>query len=223
MTESRPGRRSGCLATSLAALILLAAAGCVRSSAPVTFVLKNSHSEELAFNMDRGWQPNLFAYRGKPPRAKWILMFPKHCAASCDVSARRRCPVCKEPETARGQLAAQKFERIAPGDDIEIQWDGRAFHYEKTRGTRGGKRRRCECHRTEPAEPGTYTVKACGLRLTRSAEKRSRLQCVEAEMTLPASGTRVELDFGAPGRGNQAVSRRTATSMPDLACAAAPR
>ena len=203
MMPSRPAR---------AALLLLAAAGCVRS-APVTFVLKNSHSEELAFNMDRGWQPNLFAYRGKPPRAKWILMFPKHCAASCEASRSERCPVCKEPESARGQLAAQKFERVAPGDEIEVAWDGRAFHYEKTRGS---KRRRCECHRTETPPPGTYTVKACGLRLTRSAEKRSRLQCVEAEMTLPASGTRVELDFGAPGRGN----RVSTASVPDLACAA---
>ena len=38
-------------------------------AAPVTFVLKNSHTDELAFNMDRGWGINIFAYTGKPPKA----------------------------------------------------------------------------------------------------------------------------------------------------------
>ena len=180
---------------------LLACGACTRASgkAQVTFVMVNSHSEELAFNMDRGWQPNLFAYRGKPPRAKWILMFPKHCAASCEAPAAKRCPTCEEPDKPKQQIAAQKFEKVAPGDEIEVPWDGLVFVYERTRGRRNGKRRRCECHRTEPAPPGTYTVKACGLRLTKSAEKRSQLQCVEGEMTLPASGSqRIELDFGAP-------------------------
>lgn len=185
-----------------AALLAVAlACGCTRSSAPVTFVLKNSHSQELAFNMDRGWQPNLFAYTGKPPRAKWILMFPKHCTASCELAEAERCPECREPERAREQLASQKLERVAPGDELVVPWDGQVYVYEKTRGKgRKGKRKRCECHRVEPAPPASYTVKACGLRLTRSAEKRSRLQCVEAEMTLPAQGPlRIELDFADPG------------------------
>lgn len=187
------------LAAPLLALLVGALGGACARQAQVTFVLRNSHDQELAFSMDRGWQPNLFAYRGKPPRAKWILMFPKHCAASCDAAEEKRCPVCKEPERAKDQLKAQKFERVAPGDEISVPWDGQAFRYEKTRVGRKGKRKRCECHRSEPAPAGTYTVKACGLRLTRSAERRSRLQCVEAEMTLPASGpTRVELDFGDP-------------------------
>ncbi len=198
------------VATAAAALALAAAllGGCARR-ATVTFVLRNSHREELAFNMDRGWQPNLFAYRGKPPRAKWILMFPKHCAAACSAPERERCPVCREPESGKAQLSAQKFTRVAPGDELSVPWDGQVFVYEKTRARRKGKRRRCECHRTEPAPPGTYTVRACGLRLTRSAERRSQLQCVNAEMILPASSPqRIEFDFADP-----AASRHRAAHL----------
>jgi hypothetical protein len=188
---------------------MAAAGGCARSQARVTFVMKNSHTEELAFNMDRGWQPNLFAYTGKPPRAKWILMFPKHCTASCDATPAERCPRCPEPDRAAAQLAAQKFERVAPGDEVIVPWDGQIHVYERTRAKRGkGKGKRCECHRAEPAPPGTYAVKACGLRLTKSAEKRSRLQCVEAEMTLPArESLRIELDFGDPSRHDPTSAR----------------
>ena len=164
--------------------------------AAVTFVLRNSHDLELAFNMDYGWQPSLFAYTGKPPRAVSILMFPKFCTESCEASTEERCPVCEQPEKASDVLAAQKMEKVAPGEELEVPWDGQVFVYEKTR---GANKARCECHRTEPAPEGTYTVKACGLRLTTTAEERSRLQCVEGEMTLPAEEPlRVELDFGAP-------------------------
>ncbi len=163
--------------------------------AAVTFVLKNSHDVELAFNMDYGWQPNLFAYTGKPPRAVSILMFPKFCTSSCEASSEERCPVCEQPEKASDVLAAQKMEKVAPGEELEVPWDGQVFVYQKTK---AGKAR-CECHRSEPAPEGTYTVKACGLRLTTTAEERSRLQCVEGEMTLPSEEPlRVELDFGAP-------------------------
>jgi hypothetical protein len=162
----------------------------------VTFVLKNSHDQELAFNMDLGWQPNLFAYTGKPPKAVSILMFPKFCTESCEAAAEERCPTCTQPEKTSDILAAQKMERVPPGEELEVPWDGNMFVYEKTRGAR---KVRCECHRTEEAPAGTYTVKACGLRLTTTAEERSRLQCVEGQMTLPAEEPlRVELDFGAP-------------------------
>lgn len=172
----------------------------------VTFVLKNSDSTELAFNMDFGWQPNLFAYTGKPPRAKSILMFPKFCTASCDLEQEERCPVCEQPERAKDVLAAQKMEKVAAGEELEVPWDGQMYVYEKTRGRR---KTRCECHRTEPASAGTYTVKACGLRLTESAEERSKLQCVEGEMTLPADEPqRVELDFGKPQAPSKKKKRR---------------
>ena len=52
---------------------------------------------------------------------------------------------------------------------------------------------------------GLGTAKACGLRLTTTAEERSQLQCVEGKMTLPSEEPqRVELDFGAPGAGKTA-------------------
>jgi len=161
----------------------------------VTFVLKNSdEAQELAFNMDLGWQPNLFAYRGKPPKAVSILMFPKFCTESCDMAASKRCPTCEQPERTQDILAAQKMEKVAPGEELEVPWDGQMFVYEKTR----ARKMTCECHRTEAAPAGTYTVKACGLRLTTTAEERSRLQCAEAKMRLPAEeGLRVELDFGS--------------------------
>ena len=172
----------------------------------VTFVLKNSDATELAFNMDFGWQPNLFAYTGKPPRAKSILMFSKFCTASCDLAQEERCPVCEQPERAKDVLAAQKMEKVAAGEELEVPWDGQIFVYEKTRGRR---KTRCECHRTEPAPAGTYTVKACGLRLTQSAEERSKLQCVEGEMTLPSDEPqRVELDFGKPQTATKKKKRR---------------
>ena len=161
----------------------------------VTFVLRNSDdAQELAFNMDLGWQPNLFAYRGKPPKAISILMFPKFCTESCDMAASKRCPTCEQPEGTKDILAAQKMEKVAPGEELEVPWDGQMFVYEKTR----SRKTQCECHRTEAAPAGTYTVKACGLRLTTTAEERSRLQCAEAKMKLPAEEPqRVELDFGA--------------------------
>jgi hypothetical protein len=173
----------------------------------VTFVLKNSsETQELAFNMDLGWQPNLFAYTGKPPRAVSILMFPKFCTASCDMPAAERCPTCPQPEKAKDILAAQKMEKVAPGSELEVPWDGKIFLYERGRGK--GKQR-CDCHRTEDAPAGTYTVKACGLRLTTTAEERSKLQCVEGEMTLPADEPiRVELDFGAPAAPSKAKKKK---------------
>ena len=117
-------------------------------------------------------------------------MFAKFCTESCESSAEARCPSCPQPEKAKDILAAQKMQKVAPGDELEVPWDGQMFVYEKTRGAR---RARCECHRTEPAPAGTYTVKACGLRLTTTAEEPLR----------------VELDFAAPSvPGGKAKKKR---------------
>lgn len=168
-------------------------------AAAVTFVLKNSHSEELAFNMDRGWGINIFAYTGKPPKAKTIIMFPKHCTTACSLDEAERCPVCPEPEKVKDIKAAQKMEKVAPGASLEVPWDGQALVYSKTKGAASGKSKKCECHAPEAAPDGEYTVKACGLRLTTEVGKNTQLQCVEGTMTLPASEPiKVELDFGAP-------------------------
>ncbi|HLU66322.1 MAG TPA: hypothetical protein VKZ63_08590 [Kofleriaceae bacterium] len=167
--------------------------------APVTFVLKNSHTEELSFSLNKGWQPNFIAFSGQPPKAKSILLFPTHCTASCDATDEERCPVCEAPETAKEELEAQKFETVAPGASIEVPWDGKVFVYEKTRGLQNGKKKRCQCYRQVDPEPGTYTVRAVGLRLTKEVGTNTRNQIVEAQMTLPVTEpVRIELDFGAP-------------------------
>ncbi|MEM9493768.1 MAG: hypothetical protein AAGC55_31770, partial [Myxococcota bacterium] len=90
-------------------------------------------------------------------------------------------------------------EIVAPGASYDVPWDGQVYVYKKTRGSRDGKRVRCECFDKEPVPDETYTVRACGLRLTKSAKKSTRLQCVEGSMSFPATGPQViELDFAAP-------------------------
>lgn len=167
--------------------------------APVTFRLKNSADQELVFSVDKGWQPVIFAFSGKPPKAKPILMFSKFCTASCEVSADARCPYCPAPETTKDAKAAEKREVVAAGTSLDVPWDGQVFVYEKTRGKQDGKSTSCECYRTQPVPPATYTVRACGLRVTTSATESTKYQCVEGSMVFPAEGPQVvELDFGTP-------------------------
>jgi hypothetical protein len=162
----------------------------------VTFVLRNDGKEELALNMDRGYGGVLQAYSGKPPKAKSILMFPTFCTASCEMAEEGRCPVCPQPEKVKDIRDAQKLEKIAPGATLEVPWDGNVLVYEKTKGTLEGKTKKCKCWRPEAAPPETYTVKACGLRLSTTVEKSSQLSCVTGEMTLPVTDpVRVELSF----------------------------
>lgn len=167
--------------------------------AAVTFVLKNTAEEELAFDMNKGWQPNIFAYSGKPPKAKLILMFPTFCTAACTAEDADRCPVCEQPDKVKDVIAAQKVEKVAPGAELDVPWDGQAFVYQKTKAMVDGKRKRCQCYSTEPAPAATYTVKACGLRITTEVGKASTQQCATGEMTLPVTEpVRVELEFPAP-------------------------
>ena len=166
---------------------------------PVTFRLKNSAADELVFSLDRGWQPVIFGFSGKPPNAKAIVMFPKFCTAACDVAETERCPSCPQPEKVKDIRAAEKREVVAPGSKLDVPWDGQIFVYKETRAKQDGRKTTCECHTREPVPPETYTVRACGLRLTKVAAKSTKLQCVEGKMTFPASGPQVvELDFPAP-------------------------
>lgn len=166
--------------------------------AAVTFVLNNeSSSEDLVLNMDKGWQPVIFAYSGEPPNAKPILMFPTHCTSSCDVPKEEVCPYCPELERVKDIRAAEKQDHVTPGDTREVPWDGQVFQYKKTRGVTEGKKSRCKCYSMEEAEPATYTVRACGLRLTKTAKATSKYECVEGSMTWPSDEpVRVELNFG---------------------------
>lgn len=163
----------------------------------VTFVLKNSANTPLSLNMDKGWQAVIFSYSGTPPNAKSMLMFPTHCTASCDAAKADRCPYCPAPKRARDIKAAEKHDDVVAGDTREVPWKMMAFDNEKTRGTKNGKKNaQCQCYREVEPEPGTYTIKACGLRKTANAKQRSVYQCVEAQLTLPVTeATRVELDF----------------------------
>lgn len=165
--------------------------------APVTFVLINESAEEdLVLNMDRGWQPVITAYSGQPPKATPILMFPTHCTAACDALEEERCPYCPEPEKVKDIKAAEQRTVIAPGETLEVPWDARVYSYEKTRGKRDGRSVKCECYQVSEVPPETYTVRAFGLRLTASAEERSRVSMATSEMVLPAEEPiRVELRF----------------------------
>lgn len=165
----------------------------------VTFQLVNQADEDLVFSVEKGWQTVFIAFSGQPPKAKPILMFPKHCTASCELSAEEVCPVCQTPETVREVKAAEKQVVVAPGASLEVPWDGQVLVYEKTRGKRNGRTQRCECYRTEEVPPETYTVRACGLRLTKSASKSTRLQCADTTMTAPSGEPQVvTLEFPAP-------------------------
>ncbi|MBL4632563.1 MAG: hypothetical protein JKY56_01750 [Kofleriaceae bacterium] len=163
----------------------------------VTFVIKNSGNSPLTLNMDKGWAGIFLAYSGEVPNAVTMLMFPTHCTASCDADKADRCPYCPTPKRAKDIKAAEKHDDVASGDIREIKWDMSAFDYEKTRGTKNGKKNaRCSCYQTVAPKAGVYTVQACGLRKTKDAKKRSEYPCVRVQMTLPVTeATRIELDF----------------------------
>ncbi len=167
-------------------------------TAPVTFVLKNTGSESLFLNMDKGFAAVIYAYSGQPPNAKSILMFPTHCTASCDSAPEDVCPVCEELTRATEIKAAEKHDEVKAGDSRSVPWDAQVFSYKKTKGKgAGGKKTRCRCFDTIEPPPEEYIIKACGLRKTQSAKKASKYQCVTSTLTLPVTEpTTVELDFG---------------------------
>lgn len=166
---------------------------------PVTFRLVNQASEDLVFSIEKGWQTSFIAFSGKPPNAKPIIMYPKWCTHSCDLAEAERCEVCEEPSTVKEARAAEQRLVIAPGEAHELGWDGLNHVYEDTRVNQDGRRVKCECYRQEMAPPETYTVRACGLRITKVASESTKLQCVDATMTLPSDSPQViTIEFPAP-------------------------
>jgi hypothetical protein len=164
---------------------------------PVTFRLVNSASEDLVFSVEKGWQTSFIAFSGTPPKATPIVMFSKFCTASCDVAAEEVCPTCAAPEKVNDVKAAEQREVVAPGASLDVPWDGQVFVYEKARGAR--RSQRCECYRTQEVPPETYTVRVCGLRLTKTASKSTKLQCVDTSMTVPADEPQtITVEFPAP-------------------------
>ncbi len=164
---------------------------------PVTFILKNTGEDSLFLNMDKGFAAVIYAYSGKPPNAKSILMFPTHCTSACDAAPEDICPLCEEPKQANAIKAAENHDEVKPGDSRKVPWDAQVFSYKKTKGKRDGRKVRCRCYETVEPPPEEYIIKACGLRKTQSAKKASKYQCVTSTMTLPVTEpVTVELDFG---------------------------
>lgn len=158
------------------------------SEHPVVFRINNTGDEDLVFSMDRGWQPVIFAFSGQPPNATPIIMFPKFCTASCN--ADDRCPKCPQPTTTRDIKAAEKRETVAPGKSLDVDWDAEVFIYNK---------KKCDCYTKAAVPPETYTVRACGFRITDTHKSSSVYQCVDSQMTFPHDGSQlVELEFPNP-------------------------
>lgn len=167
----------------------------------VTFELHNSHDVDLEFSYEKGWGLAVSGYSGKPGKgAKPIILYPKHCTAACEVTEAERCPVCEGPDGVKAEKEAELRQVVTPGETFELAWDGMVHAYEKTRGlSPKGKGTRCECFKRVMVEPNTYTLRACGLRVTKSAKKTSKYQCVTTEVELPpAAPTTITFDFGKP-------------------------
>lgn len=149
--------------------------------AAVTFELKNEGKSDLNFGVTKGWGPVIFAYTGKPPKAKSVILFESACTASCDTPVDAVCPDCPEPANKKEEQAMQRIETAAPGATLTVPWDGKVLVYEKAPG-----KKRCKCFRRVDPEAGSYTVKACGLRASTEAGKPSRPVCAETAMTVGA-------------------------------------
>lgn len=159
-----------------------------------TILLKNSGDSEILFSVTKGWQPVIFAYSGKPPKAKSILLFPTHCTASCDAGEGLVCPVCAEPKTKKEEAQLAKYETVAPGGSVRVPWDGKIFVYEKASG-----KRKCKCWQKADPAADSYTIKACGLKPSGEAGKPSQSICAEATVNLgpgDANPKVVTLTFG---------------------------
>jgi hypothetical protein len=155
--------------------------------------LKNDGEGELLFSTTRGWQPVIFAYTGKPPKAKAVMLFASNCTASCDVPADEVCPVCAAPTTKKEELAMAKVETAAPGGSVKVPWDGKVYVYEAAPG-----KKKCKCWRKVDPPADTYTIKACGLRAAQAKGKASKPVCVETQVTLggPDAPHTIALGFG---------------------------
>jgi hypothetical protein len=185
--------------------------------APVVFVLKNEGKTELTFALDKGWGGAIYAYSGKPPKAKSVLVFPRYCTAACDGSGEGGvvCPTCTEaedPKERQKQEKAETVRQVVPaGESFELSWDGQVLGYEKAPKDVRGKNKKCECWKKAAPEAADYTVRACALRTASVVGQSSKMECVEGTLTLPVaagSSTDVVLTFAdkppaKPGKGHK--------------------
>jgi hypothetical protein len=159
----------------------------------VVFELRNDGDLPLNFGVTKGWGPVIFAYTGKPPKAKAVILFESACTASCEAPPEEICPVCPEPKDKREELAMARLETAQPGTSIKVPWDGLVRVYENAPG-----KKRCKCFRVAPPAADSYTIKACGLRVAREAGKASRPVCAETVVTLgpgPVDPQTITLSF----------------------------
>lgn len=171
---------------------------------PYTIELKNDGATDLVFAIDKGWQTAIFAYTGKPPKARSALLFPTYCTESCDATADMMCPVCKEPEKPKDRQKADlletKRETAPAGGSFKLDWDGKVFVYEKAPSDARKKKKKCECWRKVDPAPDTYTIKACGLRPSAKPGEPSRPVCAETQVALPAPTTPTTITLTFPAK-----------------------
>jgi hypothetical protein len=149
-----------------------------------TFELKNEGQGDLKFGVTKGWGPVIFAYTGKPPKAKSVMLFSSACTASCDTPAEGVCPVCPEPKNKKEEQAMARTQTAAAGGSVVVPWDGKVLVYEKAPG-----KKHCKCWKKVEPAADTYTVKACGLRAATEAGKGSKPVCAETQVTLGPGAT----------------------------------
>jgi len=144
-----------------------------------TIELKNDGDGDLMFSTTKGWQPVIFAYTGKPPKAKSVMLFEGFCTASCDVPGDGVCPVCAPPKNKKEELAMAKSETAAAGGSVKVPWDGKVLVYDKAPG-----KKHCKCWKKVDPPADTYTIKACGLRPSKEPGKASKPVCTETQAAL---------------------------------------
>src|SRR5262245_25876930 len=82
--------------------------------------LKNEGPTPLSFLVTKGWGVAVFAYTGKPPKAKPVTLFESACSASCDSPEDAVCPVCPEPKDKKEEQAMARTETAAPGESLKV-------------------------------------------------------------------------------------------------------
>lgn len=145
-----------------------------------TIVLQNDGAEDVIFGVTKGWAPVIFAYTGKPPKAKSVILFEAACSVACGAPPDADKPVCVAPETKAQELKMAKTETADPGKSLTVPWDGKVLQYE----TDKASRKKAKCWRKADPVSDTYTIKACGLRKSGIAGKPSKPICVETEVAL---------------------------------------
>jgi hypothetical protein len=159
----------------------------------VEIELKNSGETDVTFGVTKGWAPVIFAYTGKPPKAKSVILFDNPCSASCDTPEEGICPSCPEPKNKKEEQKMAKIETAPAGGSVKVHWDGKVLTYDKAPG-----KKKCKCWKKSDPQADSYTIKACGIRRAKETGKASKPVCTETVVTLGPGETspkNITLDF----------------------------